>query len=234
MSHRSDISTELANGLKHGKTTTEREVRRVVVRIDTTGLGPSHRVVEIGCVEMIGRKLTGRSFQCFVNPERKIDLGSMQVHGISYEFVADKPRFVEIATEFVNFVRGAELVVHNAEFHAVYLDYELGLLKLPLLERISTGTIDTLKMARKIRPGLKNSLDALCAEYSVDDSEGPFFDAIVDAERTAKIYLAMTRSQQEVSTMSLLERIEDCWAEVQKRGTWGTSGRKHWWAAKRN
>lgn len=210
------ISTKITDASKQCTATAGSDVRRVVVGIETTGLGLGHRVIEIGCVEMIGRNLTGRSFQRYINPEREIDLGAMAVHGISDEFVADQPKFAEIADEFVEFIRDAELIMHNSEFHATYLTYELGLLKLLPIEEIPGGIVDTLAMAELIRPGLKNSVDALCTEYQVDASDRQCHGALQDAKLVAKIYLAMTRSTQKFADMKLLEQIEVRWAEVQR------------------
>ena len=214
-------AAEAADDLKHGTAIAGRDVRRVILSLETTGLEPDDRVIEIGCVEMIGRKLTGRIFHDYINPEREIHWGATAVHGISDELVADKPKFRDIATEFVDLVRGAELVMHNAEFDATYLNYELALLKLPPLETVVAGVVDTLKMARAIRPGLKNNINALCADYQLVIPRRQYHGALLDAHMLAKIYLAMTRNKQEFSTMSLLEQIELRWAEVQKNGYMG-------------
>jgi len=186
MSHQRAVSTKVADTSKQGKATPESNVRRVVVDAETTGLDPGHRILEIGCVEMIGRNLTGRSFHRYLNPEREIDLGAQAVHGISGERVAGEPKFAEIANELVDFIRGAELIMHNAEFNATYLNYELGLLKFPPLERIAVGIVDTLTMARAIRPGLGNSIAALCTEYQLDDSDRQCHGALLDAKLTAQ------------------------------------------------
>ena len=214
-------AAEAADDLKHGTAIAGRDVRRVILSLETTGLEPDDRVIEIGCVEMISRKLTGRIFHDYINPEREIHWGATAVHGISDELVADKPKFRDIATEFVDLVRGAELVMHNAEFDATYLNYELALLKLPPLETVVAGVVDTLKMARAIRPGLKNNINALCADYQLVFPRRQYHGALLDVHMLAKIYLAMTRNKQEFSTMSLLEQIELRWAEVQKNGYMG-------------
>lgn len=171
------------------------EVRRIVLDTETTGLGVGHRTIEIGCIEMIGRKLTGRHFHRYINPEREIDLGAMAVHGLTAEFLADKPTFREIATELVNFISDAELIMHNAPFDAGFLNYELNLLGMPPLEQISIGIVETLKLAKKMRPRRKNSLYALCAEYGIDSSHRQRHSALLDAELLAEVYLAMTGSQ---------------------------------------
>lgn len=176
--------------------------RRVAVVVETTGLGPDHRVIEIGCAEMVGRELTGRVFYHYINPEREIDLSAMAVHGISDEFVADKPTFSQVAEEFVDFVRGAELLVHNSEFDASYLDYELGLLGLPGLESICAGIVDTLKLAKEARPDRKNSLAVLSEDFRLDSNGNSSFGALGDAELTANIYLVLTRTQYESTLRS--------------------------------
>jgi DNA polymerase-3 subunit epsilon len=165
---------------------------------ETTGLDHrlGHRVIEIGCVELVGRKLSGQRFHCYLNPEREIDLGAVAVHGITDEFLADKPKFAEVAAELAEFIRGAELVIHNAPFDVGFLNHELGLAGLEALESHCAGIVDTLKMAREIRPGRRNSLDALCQEYAVDNSGRQLHGALLDAELLADVYLAMTRGQE--------------------------------------
>ena len=214
-------SAKIADDLKHDEAIAGLNVRRVALSTETTGLGPDHRVIEIGCIEMIGRKLTGRTFHCYVNPEREIDVGALAVHGISREFLADEPKFIDVAAEFVDFVSDAELLVHNPEFHVSYTNHELGLQQLPLIEKVASGIVNTLAMARAIRPNLKNSIDALCIDYHLDKSYRQYHGALSDALLVAKIYLALTRNQQEFSTLSLLEQIEMCWAEVQDKGYMG-------------
>ncbi len=171
------------------------EVRRIVLDTETTGLGVGHRTIEIGCVEMIGRTPTGRRFHRYINPERAIDAGAMAVHGLTPEFLADKPTFREIAAELVDFISDSELIIHNAPFDTGFLNYELNLLGLSPLEKISTGIVDTLKLARKMRPRRKNSLNALCAEFGIDSSSRQLHGALLDAELLAEVYLAMTHSQ---------------------------------------
>ena len=173
-------------------------MRRVVLDTETTGLDfrLGHRVIEVGCVEMIGRKPTGRHFHRYLDPEREIDAGAVAVHGLTNEFLADKPKFGEIAAELSDFVRDAELVIHNAAFDVGFLNSELGLLDMPPLDQISDGIVDTLKMAREMRPGRKNSLDALCAEYGVDNTRRELHGALLDAELLAEVWLAMTRGQE--------------------------------------
>lgn len=173
-------------------------MRRVVLDTETTGLDfrLGHRVIEVGCVEMIGRKPTGRHFHRYLNPDREIDAGAVAVHGLTNEFLADKPKFGEIADELSDFIRDAELIIHNAPFDTGFLNHELGLLDLPPLGQVAAGILDTLKMAREMRPGRKNSLDALCAEYGVNNARRELHGALLDAELLAEVWLAMTRGQE--------------------------------------
>lgn len=173
-------------------------MRLIVLDTETTGLEPSqgHKIIEIGGVEVVDRKLTGKHFHKYINPQRDIDDGAFEVHGISSEFLADKPTFAEIAEEFVDFVKGAELVIHNASFDVSFLNYELSLLEQ------TPGTIeehcqvtDSLALARHKHPGQKNSLDALCRRYAVDNSARQLHGALLDAEILADVYLLMTGGQ---------------------------------------
>jgi DNA polymerase-3 subunit epsilon len=173
-------------------------MRQIVLDTETTGLDPSqgHRVIEIGAVEIENRRLTGRHYHVYLNPDREIDEGALQVHGISTAFLADKPRFPQVFTEFLDFIRGAELVIHNAPFDVGFLNSELRLAGRDLLERESACTItDTLVMARKKHPGQRNSLDALCKRYEVDNSQRDLHGALLDAEILADVYLSMTGGQ---------------------------------------
>lgn len=172
-------------------------MRQIMLDTETTGLDHrlGDRVIEIGCVEMLSRKATHKTFHQYLNPDRAIDPGAQAVHGISSEFLADKPRFNEVAHEFVEFIRGAELVIHNAGFDVGFLNNELALAGLPPLEEICSGVLDTLKLAREMRPGKKNSLDALCNEYSIDNSSRTFHGALLDAQLLAEVYLSLTRGQ---------------------------------------
>ena len=173
-------------------------MRKVILDTETTGLEfrLGDRVIEIGCVELLGRRLSGRRFHKYINPEREIDPGAQAVHGLTNEFLADKPKFAEVAAELLDFVQGAELVIHNASFDMGFLNHELGLLGRDPLERICTGVIDTWRMARELRPGKKNSLNALCSEYQVDNSGRQLHGALLDAELLAEVYLALTRGQE--------------------------------------
>ena len=173
-------------------------MRQVVLDTETTGLETSqgHRIIEIGCVEVENRRLTGRTYHQYIQPEREIDAGAQEVHGITAEFLADKPVFEEIADDFVSFVDGAELVIHNAPFDLGFLDYELGLLKADKGKIADFCTVlDTLVMARNKHPGQRNNLDALCKRYSIDNSGRDLHGALLDAEILALVYLAMTGGQ---------------------------------------
>ncbi len=170
--------------------------RQVILDTETTGLDhrTGDRVVEIGCVELLGRKLTGQRFHVYLNPERQVG-DSQRIHGLSDDFLADKPKFASIVNEFRTFVSGSELIIHNADFDVGFLNSELARLGSGPLAESCTGILDTLKEARKLRPGKKNSLDALCNEYGVDNSGRQLHGALLDAELLAEVYLAMTRGQ---------------------------------------
>jgi len=173
-------------------------MRQIVLDTETTGLEfrLGHRIIEIGCVELVGRKLTQRRFHHYINPQRPIDAGAQAVHGLTSEFLQDKPKFAEIAAEFQDFVRGAELVIHNAAFDLGFLNNELELLGQESLSLVCGEVTDTLRLARELRPGRKNSLDALCTEYAIDNSGRQLHGALLDAELLAEVYLAMTRGQE--------------------------------------
>lgn len=174
------------------------EVRQVMLDTETTGLEwrQGDRVIEIGCVELLSRKLTGQRFHRYLNPERAIAAGAQAVHGLTDEFLADKPKFAEIADELLEFIAGAEVIIHNAPFDVGFLDNELALLGREPLKTACDAIIDTLRMARDLRPGKKNSLDALCSEFGVDNSGRQLHGALLDAELLAEVYLAMTRGQE--------------------------------------
>ena len=175
--------------------------RQIVLDTETTGLEvrQGDRVIEIGCVEIGNRKLTGRRFHRYLNPDREIDAGAQAVHGLTNEFLADKPRFRDVAAEFLDFIRNAELVIHNAAFDLGFLNQELALAGLESVEAACAGIVDTLRMARELRPGKRNSLDALCSEYAVDNSGRQLHGALLDAELLAEVYLAMTRGQESLA-----------------------------------
>ncbi len=177
-------------------------MRQVVLDTETTGLEPEagHRIIEIGCVELVNRRSTQQSFHRYVNPGRAVDLGALEVHGIDDEFLATQPPFQDIAEEFLDFVSGAELVIHNADFDVAFINGELGRLEL------TTGDIaqrceilDTLALARRLHPGQRNSLDALAKRYQVDNSKRELHGALLDAQILAEVYLAMTGGQASLS-----------------------------------
>lgn len=172
-------------------------MRRIVLDTETTGLEPEggHRVIEVACLELSGRRPTGRHFHRFVNPERAIDLAATQVHGMTADDLLDKPRFADIAEEFLEFVAGCELLIHNAPFDVAFLNAELERIGRPRLDAVCTVT-DTLAMAREIHPGKKNSLDALCERYTVDHSRRTLHGALLDAQLLADVWVAMTRGQE--------------------------------------
>jgi DNA polymerase-3 subunit epsilon len=177
-------------------------MRQVILDTETTGLewGLGHRVIEVGCIELLGRRLTKKHFHKFINPERSIDHGALEVHGISAESLLDKPKFSEIADEFLEFITGSELVIHNADFDIGFLNNEL-LLAGKNVSRIEDvcSVQDTLQLARNLHPGQRNSLDALCKRYGVDNSHRTLHGAMLDAEILADVYLAMTGGQTELS-----------------------------------
>ncbi len=173
-------------------------MRQIVLDTETTGLSTKdgHRIIEIGCVELLHRKISGNTFHTYLNPKRSIDEGAMRVHGITNEFVADKPCFRDIVNEFKKFVQGAELIIHNAPFDIGFLDYELSLLEDRWVGiRDHCKVIDTLVMARDKHPGQRNNLDALCKRYEVNNQHREFHGALLDASILAEVYLSMTGGQ---------------------------------------
>lgn len=184
-------------------------MRQIVLDTETTGLDPKqgHRVIEIGCVEIQNRRLTGRHFHYYLNPDRDIDEAAIEVHGLTREFLADKPRFKQIAGEFLEFVSDAELVIHNAPFDIGFLDAELIHMH-SSVERMADvcSVLDSLLLAREKHPGQRNSLDALCKRYGVDNTQRELHGALLDAEILADVYLIMTSGQ---SSLSLREDDED-------------------------
>jgi DNA polymerase-3 subunit epsilon len=170
----------------------------VVLDTETTGLNPKlgDRVIEIGCVEILGRRLSERHFQTYLNPEREVELGATRVHGLTREDLMAKPKFAAVAAEFLDFVRGAELVIHNADFDVEFLDMELKLCGLGRLLEHAASVTDTLAMARESNPGKKNSLDALCERHGIDHANRTLHGALLDARLLAECYLAMTRGQE--------------------------------------
>lgn len=173
-------------------------MRQIVLDTETTGLEPSegHRIIEIGCVEIIERRLTGNDFHRYLQPDREIDAGAEAVHGISNAFLADKPRFAEVAEEFIDYCRGAELVIHNAPFDVGFLNHELKLWRDDTAPIDDLCTVaDSLVLARRMHPGQRNSLDALCKRYGIDNTHRELHGALLDAQILAEVYLAMTGGQ---------------------------------------
>ena len=176
----------------------QQQKRQVVLDTETTGLSTAddHRIIEIGCVEIINRRLTGETFHQYINPERDIDAGAMEVHGISNESLLDKPKFAEIATDFMRFIDGAELIIHNAPFDLGFLNHELAKIDTETRHISDVATVlDTLKLARDKHPGQKNNLNALCKRYDIDNSNRELHGALLDSEILADVYLAMTGGQ---------------------------------------
>lgn len=177
-------------------------MRQIVLDTETTGLEPAqgHRIIEIGCVELINRRMTENRYHQYINPEREVDDGAIEVHGITNEFLADKPVFADVVEDFLRFIRGAELIIHNAPFDVGFINHELRLLdnQAQSVEAFCS-ILDTLMMARNMHPGQKNSLDALCKRYEIDNSARDLHGALLDAEILAEVYLAMTGGQVRLS-----------------------------------
>ena len=175
-------------------------MRSVVLDTETTGMPVTdgHRIIEIGCVELIGRRLTGRHFHVYLQPDREIDEGAIAVHGITNEFVKDKPRFKDIADEFFEFIKGAQLIIHNAAFDVGFINNEFALIKQDARADISEhcSILDTLMMARERHPGQRNNLDALCKRYGVDNSGRDLHGALLDAQLLAQVYVELTGGRQ--------------------------------------
>lgn len=176
--------------------------RQIVLDTETTGIDPKqgHRIIEIGCVELIERKLTGRHFHAYLNPERLVEEDAIRVHGITNEFLEDKPVFSQVVDDFVEFIRGAELVIHNAPFDVGHMDAEFNRINAPYgLTRDIAGVLDTLALARQLYPGQRASLDALCKRFDIDNSHRTLHGALLDAEILADVYLWMTGGQRKLS-----------------------------------
>ncbi len=195
-------------------------MRRVVLDTETTGLnaGLGDRIIELGCIEILNRRVTGNHFHRYVNPERRSEDGALKVHGITQEFLEDKPKFREIATEFLEYVRGAELIIHNAAFDVEFLNLELARIGQPPIEEQCAAIVDSLRLARELHPGKKNSLDALCERYQVDHAHRTLHGALLDASLLAEVYLAMTRGQD-----SLAIELEPA---GEAAGTWAGQGER--------
>lgn len=175
-----------------------KKIRQIVLDTETTGLSPQegHRIIEIGCVELVNRRCTDKRLHLYINPERHIDDGAIEVHGISNEFLSDKPLFKEVVDDFIDFIRGAELIIHNAPFDVGFIDHELALVNSSVRQISDICTVfDSLVYARKKHPGQRNSLDALCKRYSIDNSHRDLHGALLDAEILSNVYLLMTGGQ---------------------------------------
>ncbi len=180
---------------------TSGSLRQIVLDTETTGLNArlGDRVIEIGCVEILSRRITERTFHRYVNPDREIEEGASRIHGLTREDLADKPRFAEIARDFAEYIRGADLVIHNAPFDVEFLDQEFALAGMGKVLDHAARVVDTLAIARELHPGKKNSLDALCERYLVDNSRRTLHGALLDARLLAEVYLAMTRGQESLA-----------------------------------
>ncbi len=170
-------------------------MRKIVLDTETTGLDPrqGHRIIELAAIELDGRKVSMRRFHRYLNPEREIDAGAAAVHGLTYDRLQDEPRFSDIAAGFLKFIEGAELIIHNAPFDIGFLNHELELLG---MQPLQNTVMDTLKLAREMHPGKKNSLDALCSRYEIDNAHRTLHGALLDTELLAEVYFAMTRGQK--------------------------------------
>jgi DNA polymerase-3 subunit epsilon len=175
-------------------------VRHIFLDTETTGLyaNQGHRIIEIAAVEIVNRRPTNNSFHFYLNPDREIDPAAQEVHGITLDFLQDKPKFVEISSDFIEFIKDTTLIIHNAPFDIGFINMELGLIERPPIEGVVTNIIDTLKMAKDMRPGQRNSLDALCRFYNIDNSQRSLHGALLDAQLLAEVYLAMTRGQEDL------------------------------------
>jgi DNA polymerase-3 subunit epsilon len=172
-------------------------MRQIFLDTETTGLYPDHghRIIEIAAVEMISRRPTNNHFHVYLNPEREIDAGAQEVHGITSEFLQDKPLFDKVAQDFADFIKSAEIIIHNAPFDVGFLNMELGRVGMPPMHELCDKITDTLKMAKDARPGQRNNLNALCSHFGIDNSKRTLHGALLDAELLAEVYMAMTRGQ---------------------------------------
>jgi DNA polymerase III subunit epsilon len=173
-------------------------MRQIILDTETTGLYPEqgHRVIELAGLEVVNRRVTGQSIHFYLDPEREIDAGASQVHGMTWEDLKGKPKFRDVAAEFMDFARGAEWVIHNAPFDVAFLDVELRLAGLPRCGEIYAGLVDTLALARDAFPGKRNNLDALCERFGIDNAQRALHGALLDAQLLAEVYLALTRGQE--------------------------------------
>lgn len=184
-------------------------MRQLILDTETTGLDPKHhRIIEIAAVELMDRRPTGRTVHFYVNPDREIDLGASDVHGLSWEMLRDKPKFGEIAEEFIAFASGAQWIIHNAPFDVAFLDEELGRLGMSSSAAIAAEVVDTLALARDQFPGKRNNLDALCERFGVANAHRTLHGALLDAQLLAEVYLAMTRGQESLTIDIVTPRAE--------------------------
>ena len=203
-------------------------LRQIVLDTETTGLNTrdGNRIVEIGCVELVDRKLTGNNYHQYINPERDSEEGALAVHGLTTEFLRDKPKFAEISQEFCDFIKGAEVIIHNAPFDVAFLNAEFSRLGIGLFLDYAETVIDTLVQAKELHPGKRNSLDALCDRYEISNAHRKLHGALLDAELLADVYLAMSRGQnsfaidlpeEEVPVVQTLQILDLPLAEIQVR-----------------
>ena len=203
-------------------------LRQIVLDTETTGLNTrdGNRIVEIGCVELVDRKLTGNNYHQYINPERDSEEGALAVHGLTTEFLRDKPKFAEISQELCNFIKGAEVIIHNAPFDVAFLNAEFSRLGIGLFLDYAETVIDTLVQAKELHPGKRNSLDALCDRYEISNAHRKLHGALLDAELLADVYLAMSRGQnsfaidlpeEEVPVVQTLQILDLPLAEIQVR-----------------
>jgi len=183
-------------------------MRQIVLDTETTGINPKlgNRIIEIGCVELHNRMLTGNNFHRYINPERDSEEGALAVHGLTTEFLRDKPRFHEVVEELREYIRDAEVIIHNAPFDLGFLNHEFRMLNLPAFDDHISGVIDTLVHAKELHPGKRNSLDALCDRYGISNAHRKLHGALLDAELLADVYLAMTRGQNSLG-MDIEEEV---------------------------
>ncbi|TWI69317.1 DNA polymerase-3 subunit epsilon [Pseudoduganella lurida] len=184
-------------------------MRQIVLDTETTGINPKlgNRILEIGCVELVNRKLTGNNFHRYINPQRDSEEGALNVHGLTTEFLADKPVFHQVVEELREYIRGAQVIIHNAPFDLAFLNHEFRLLNLPPFDDHIDGVIDTLAQAKEMRPGKRNSLDALCDHFGISNAHRKLHGALLDAELLADVYLAMTRGQNSLGMDIVVEEV---------------------------
>jgi DNA polymerase-3 subunit epsilon len=199
-------------------------MRQIILDTETTGLSveDGHRIIEIGCLEVVNRRITGNNLHFYVNPERAIDEGAMAVHGITEDMLRDKPRFADVAQEILRFVSGAQVIIHNAPFDEGFLDAELARIGAGRFREACEDILDTLAMARQLHPGKRNSLDALCDRYGVSNAHRKLHGALLDAELLADVYLSMTRGQDSLEIA--LHSAVSVEADARASGQWPPGG----------